>query len=569
MKINTRYYSVILLVISIFFSCVKRQEIPLYEEKKEKILAADSLYNFSKKLYKDGNYREACEPLKEIIKKYPICERIDDALHLLLLSKYRLKDYRGVLSTVSGKERLYRKSSNECNILYVTALSLNKLNKKYDAADHYFKILGKPKKSSMKNKVEQNLKIIIEEDLGFKDLENLASRYDKISMGCFLLFHTVKKGVAEGKEYEAKKVYNRMKSIYPNNEYTIKAEGLLKIEKMAKVGETIVFLAPLTGKYSVFGRMVKRGFELGLKGTKLRVVEGNTKGDPIQTIKQLISIIKKEKVFVIVGPVLSMPMIAASGISNLEKIPIISPTATEEDISSIGPYVFQLNVGLGAQAKEMAKFATGELGLYKVGILYPDDAYGNSLANIFTEEVTKYGGNIVAKQGYSEGTTDFSNQMKFLKEKKPNIVYIPCYPNEAIMIAPELRYYKIRAQILGADGWNDEKVPLKGEKYVEGVIFTGNPTIAYKSSELYKDFRRFYFSQYKTEPTREAALGYDTAILLRKAFSKGVKNTESLTTILREIKPFAGASGIVNPRGIFEGSVPFFTIKKGEIVRLK
>lgn len=569
MKINTRYYPVILLVISIFFSCVKRQEIPLYEEKKEKILAADSLYNFSKKLYKDGNYREACEPLKEIIKKYPTCERIDDALHLLLLSKYRLKDYRGVLSTVSGKERLYRKSSNECNILYVTALSLNKLNKKYDAADHYFKILGKPKKSSMKNKVEQNLKIIIEEDLGFKDLENLASRYDKISMGCFLLFHTVKKGVAEGKEYEAKKVYNRMKSIYPNNEYTIKAEGLLKIEKMAKVGETIVFLAPLTGKYSVFGRMVKRGFELGLKGTKLRVVEGNTKGDPIQTIKQLISIIKKEKVFVIVGPVLSMPMIAASGISNLEKIPIISPTATEEDISSIGPYVFQLNVGLGAQAKEMAKFATGELGLYKVGILYPDDAYGNSLANIFTEEVTKYGGNIVAKQGYSEGTTDFSNQMKFLKEKKPNIVYIPCYPNEAIMIAPELRYYKIRAQILGADGWNDEKVPLKGEKYVEGVIFTGNPTIAYKSSELYKDFRRFYFSQYKTEPTREAALGYDTAILLRKAFSKGVKNTESLTTILREIKPFAGASGIVNPRGIFEGSVPFFTIKKGEIVRLK
>ena len=548
---------------------MKRQEISLYKDKGEVIPVVDSLYNYSRDLYKSARYTEAGIPLKEIIEKYPTSEKIDDALYLLLLSKYRLKDYRGVISTIRGKEQLYKNRPTESEILYVVAQSYYNINEHYEAAKNYFEILVKPSSASLKSKSEEKLMKLIETSLNFQELKELAGKYEKTTLSCYTLYTAAKRGFEQGKKYEVRKIHDHMKRIYPNNKYTIEIGNLLEKDARVKLSGNIGFLAPLSGEYSIFGKRVRNGFELALKGKKLRIVERDTRGDPIEAIKLVINLIEKEDVFVIIGPVMSMPMIAASGIANFLKVPIISPTATEDDIPSIGPHVFQLNVGLGAQAREMAKYATGKLGYYRIAILNPDDAYGNSLAEIFAQEAMKYHVQIVARQSYPEGTTDFKTQMLFIKDKKPDAIYIPCYPNEAIMIAPELRYYKIRARILGADGWNDENVPLKGEKYVEGVIFTGNPTIVFKNTEIYKNFRRLYLSQYRVEPSRESALGYDAGIFLSKAIAKVGEGTKSLTSILQDIKPFAGASGVINPHGVFEGNVPFYTIKKGEIVKLK
>lgn len=568
MRVYKKYFLFIFLCLSLCSSCIKKQEIPLYEEEVEVIPVVDSLYNYSKQLYKEAKYTEASRSLREIIEKYPTSEKVDDALSLLLLSKYRLKDYKGVISTAKGKHKLYKGRSTEPDILYIIAQSFEKINENYEAARNYFEIIRIPLETSLKSKSEEKLKKIMKK-LSFEELKNLAKKYEKTTLGCFTLYTAAKRGLEQGKDYEARKIHNHMKRICPNNKYTMEIARLLKGERAVKLSGAIGFLAPLTGEYSIFGKRVKNGLELALKGRKLRIVARDTKGNPIEAIRQVIDLIKNEGVFVIIGPILSMPMIAASGIANLLKVPIISPTATEEDISSIGPYVFQINVGLGAQAIAMAKYVTGTLGYYKIAILYPDDAYGNSLAEIFSEEAAKYGVQIVAKHSYPEGTTDFETPMTFIKDKNPEAIYIPCYPNEAVMIAPELRYYKIDAKILGADGWNDERVPLKGEKYVEGVIFTGSPTMVYKNTDIYKDFRRLYLSQYRTEPSRESALGYDTGILLLKTISTGAKDTESLTNSFQEIEPFAGTSGVVNPRGVFEGTVPFYTIKRGEIVRLK
>ncbi len=569
MKVLGNYFAVSIICLILLVSCVPKQKITLYKETGEAIPAADSLYNYAKNLYKNAKYAEVEKPLKKIMEEYPTSEKMDDAIYILLLSKYRLDDYKGVVITAKKTEKLYKTKPTEPNILLVTAQSFLKLDEDYEAARSYFDIIVSPAKPSLTDKAEKKLKTIIETRLNFDELENLARNYDKTKLGSYLLFTAVKRGVEEGKENKAKKIYNHMKHIYPNNKNTLDAAALFKEIKKVATGGTIGFLAPLSGRYSVFGRRVKNGVELAIKGSSLRIVERNTNGNPIEAIRQVIDLIEKENVFIIIGPILSMPMIAVAGIANLLKVPIISPTATEEDITSIGPYVFQLNVGLGAQAREMAKYATGTLGYYKIAILNPDDAYGNSLADIFYEEAVKNGAQIVARQNYSEGTTDFAYQMKFIKEKKPEAIYIPCYPNEAIMIAPQLKYYRIHARILGADGWNDPQVVLKGEKYVERAIFSGNPTVAQKNSKEFKNFRQLYLSQFKTEPSRQSALGYDAAMIILKALEKGAKDTKSLATTMREIKPFLGASGFVNPNGVFEGTVPIFTIKKGEIVKLR
>jgi ABC-type branched-subunit amino acid transport system substrate-binding protein len=570
MKRLTRLSFVVLLLAVLSSFCTKRQEIPLYHDTGEEIPAVDSLYASSKSLYKSAQYNNAIELLQTIIQKYPTSDKVDDALSLLLLSKYRLKDYRGVLSSMEGKEKLYHGRPAEPDILYIQAQSLEKIDEKYEAAKTYYKIVFLPVETNLKKKSDERLKKLISKELTFPDLKKLASNYAETSMGAYTMYFAALRGIEEGRENDAKSIYKRMKELYPQNNYTKDIAELLKSGQPVTFAKgAIGFLAPLTEEYSVFGRRVQKGIELAFKGRKLKVISRDTKGSPINAIQETVDLINKEHVYVILGPILSMPMIAASGIANLLNIPIISPTATEDDIASIGPFVFQLNVGLGAQAREMAKLATKELGYTKFAVLHPDDAYGNSLTEIFIEEVIRGGGIIVAKQSYPDGTTDFKYQMKYIKDNKPEAVYIPCYPNEAILIAPQLKYYKIRARILGADGWNDESVPIKGEDYVEGALFTGNPASAYTSTDAYREFRRHFFAEYGTEPSREAALGYDAGILLLKAMDGGAKNSKELAEKIGKMEPFVGASGVVNPRGVFEGSVPFLTIKNGDIVKFR
>ncbi len=570
MKCSMRCFFLLFMLSLLFSFCTKRQEIPLYHDTGDKIPAVDSLYESSKKLYKSAQYSDAIEALQTIIREYPTSEKVDDALSLLLLSKYRLKDYHGVLSTLKGKEKLYHGRPSEPDILYITAQCLEKIGEPYEASKTYFKILALGIETTLKEKAEERLKKLITKELPFSDLEKLARNYEETELGAYTMYFAAMKAIDEGREKQAKSIYKRMKERYPSDAYTQDIAELLKTDKPIKFTKgAIGFLAPLSEEYSVFGRRVQKGIELALKGKKLSMISRDTKGNPIIAIRQTVDLISRENVYVIIGPILSMPMIAASGIANYLNVPIISPTATEEDISSIGPFVFQLNVGLGAQAMEMAKYATRELGYTKFAVIHPDDAYGNSLAEIFIDEVITNGGIIVAKQSYPDGTTDFKHQMSYIKDNKPEAIYIPCYPNEAILIAPQLAYYRIKAKILGADGWNDESVPIKGEDYVEGAIFTGNPASAYTSSDAYLDFRRYFLREYGIEPSREAALGYDAANLLLKAMDAGAKDSRSLAENIRNMAPFAGASGLVNPLGVFEGSVPFLTIKNGDIVRLR
>jgi hypothetical protein len=48
---------------------------------------------------------------------------------------------------------------------------------------------------------------------------------------------------------------------------------------------------------------------------------------------------------------------------------IVSPTATDEGISSIGPYVFQANSTNGAKGKTMAQYAVNVIGAKSIAIL--------------------------------------------------------------------------------------------------------------------------------------------------------------------------------------------------------
>ena len=60
--------------------------------------------------------------------------------------------------------------------------------------------------------------------------------------------------------------------------------------------------------------------------------------------------------------------------------------------------------------RTLASYAVQTLGLARLGILYPDDAYGRSFMTTFTDEATRAGATVVRTNAYRPGQPSFAPQ---------------------------------------------------------------------------------------------------------------------------------------------------------------
>jgi branched-chain amino acid transport system substrate-binding protein len=374
--------------------------------------------------------------------------------------------------------------------------------------------------------------------------------YAPIDLKPYLLYIAARKYQKEGNERKSNELFAKIIAEYPNTVYARQAQYLEKAKGEYRVG----VLLPLTGSYSDIGESVKRGIEIGSKD-KFIPIYTDTKGNPLISYKEAKRLIKNEKVSGIIGPLLSLNSFSVACLTDYIGIPLVSPTATQELIDSIGDRTFIINRSLYMQANAMAYYAINELGLESFSILYPLTEYGETLQKNFKDAVTKFGGQIVSQVAYKEGDPDFKDELTLINESASDALYIPALTPDIPLIAPQLKYFKIKSQILGANGWeSDEIFHQIEESYLNGVVITGQP---HNPTEDFKE--RFKFV-YRSDPDRYACLGYDAANLL--------------DIILQNPNKRISRSDISFSAGSLEGeefydSVPLYIINNGEFRSIK
>jgi len=379
------------------------------------------------------------------------------------------------------------------------------------------------------------------------DVESLEKSvyYAPTEIKPYLLYIAARKYLTYGKGKESSALFSRIIGEYPNTIYARKAKYMEEAKGKIKVG----VLLPLSGPYSEIGESVKRGIEIGSKD-KFLPIYSDTKGSPLLSYKETREFIKREKVSGIIGPVLSLNSFAVACLTDYLRIPQVSPTATPEVIDSVGDMTYIINRSLSMQARAMADYAIRKLGLNSFSILYPAVEYGEALQKYFEKDVERLGGTIITSVAYREGDPDFKDELRLLKEGAPEALYIPALTTDITLLAPQLKYFKIKAQILGADGWKSEELFQQTDaSYLNGVVLTGHP---YNPTEDLRE--RFYFV-YQGKPDRYTCLGYDAANLM------GCLLNNSKGDFLK--------SNITFTAGALEGEksysqVPFYIINNGE-----
>ena len=212
-------------------------------------------------------------------------------------------------------------------------------------------------------------------------------------------------------------------------------------------------LAPLTGNASIYGIAVNNAIQLaveqinqgeGVLGKKIKYISYDTKNDATEAVNAYNKLVQNDKIVALVGDVTSTPTLAVKS-----GIPMISATATAEDVTAAGPNVFRACFTDPFQGDLMANYASKKLNAKTAAIIYNmADDYSVGLAETFEKTAKDLGLEIVAKESYTTNDVDFKSQLTKLAAKSPDVFFVPVYYQDVALIATQARQLGIKSTLL-------------------------------------------------------------------------------------------------------------------------
>jgi branched-chain amino acid transport system substrate-binding protein len=334
----------------------------------------------------------------------------------------------------------------------------------------------------------------------------------------------------------------------------------------------------MTGQQGTFGTSTHQGIQLavdeinaagGVNGRKIKILLEDDQSKQEEAANAVTKLISQNNVVAVLGEVASSASIAAAPICQSNKIPMITPSSTNEAVTKRGDYIFRMCFIDNYQGPVMAKFGLKDLKAKRGAILTDvKNDYSTGLTSVIKQTFNSGGGNIVAEQSYSNGDADFRPQLTSIKAQNPDVIFVPGYYGDAGQIAQQARDLGITTPLVGGDGWESPKLLEIGGKALDGCYyanhyFSGDP------DPKVQDYNRKYLERWKVNPDALSALGYDSAYVLADAIKRaGTTEGPKLRDAIASTKDFAGVTGKItlgpdrNPVG---KKIVVIAIKNGKL----
>jgi len=329
----------------------------------------------------------------------------------------------------------------------------------------------------------------------------------------------------------------------PNAAKEIKIGGVLELSGgVATFGQSVLNAVNLA-----FEDQNKKG---GVLGKQLKFITADNKSEAGESTSAITKLITQDKVIAVIGAVTSSNTKAAVPVSADNKIPLITPTATNAEVTvnkdgSLNKWVFRACFLDPFQGKVAANFVTNTLKLKKAAIFIDQkDDYSKGLAAEFKKVMESSGGTITDIENYVGGDKDFKSTLTRIKASNAEVVFVPGYYSEVGLIVKQARELGITVPIVGGDGWDSAKLPeLAGAANLNDTYFVNH---MWADDPATKPFVDAYKAKYNVEPDALAALGYDAAGMLIAAIEKaGSVDSSKIRDALENTTGFKGVTGVI------------------------
>lgn len=343
----------------------------------------------------------------------------------------------------------------------------------------------------------------------------------------------------------------------------------------------------LSGGAATYGQSLTAGIELalaeinksgGVLGKQLVPVKVDNKSESTEAANLSTRLATRDKVVALLGPATSGNTKSATPAALQNKIPLISGSATADDVTvdsngKVREYVFKTCFNDSFQGVMMANFSFKDLGFKNAAVLTDQASdYSKGLAKNFKDTYLKLGGQITSEESYQTNEKDFKAVLTNIKGKNPEVLYVPGYYNEVGLIIRQARELGLNVPILGGDGFESPKlVELAGKANLDKVYYSTAYSSMDTTTEVVK-FKDAYKAKYGKDPDAFNALGYDLAYFVADGLKRaGEANSVKLKDALAATKDFKGVTGTfsVDANHTPVKSVTVIEMKNGEPTFLK
>ena len=527
---------IILLIFLIIFSLIQSYAQGVSQQE------INNEFDNSVSLFNSGKYEEALAGFNKIIIDYKYNSKTTASEFIKAKIYFELKKYNQFKFTAEQFAEAYPNSKyiDEVRLL-LTKYYLDVANY-YNACREILFIIDKTNSSEYELKAKEIGDGISAKYLNDTQLDRLNSSFNSSKVKSYLLLQQGKYLIRNGNTSGAKNKFEELTRTYPESAEYNEAKKLMDYQYSSETATTVIgAMLPLdmssTGIYnSQPAAEILEGIKFAvdefnkLRTDKIGLLIRDTKKDINQIKKIKEEFTSLNSLIAIIGPIFSNEVRAALEEFDDYDIPIISPTATDDDLTSLNHYFFQANPSFTVRGKIMAQYVFYVENKRIVSILNSIEGYSPILAGSFAEEFEKLGGRVLKKESFKNDLTDFSTPISKIFNDSLTIdgLYIPLSDNTVTpFIFSEMIKYGGKIPLYGDQDWFTAKGFETAPEISNNLVFESDYFVDF-STDAYKNFNEQFNSITGKDVNRNVLYGYDAAKFVLTAYRNSGSGRKNL-----------------------------------------
>jgi len=304
----------------------------------------------------------------------------------------------------------------------------------------------------------------------------------------------------------------------------------------------------------------------GVQGRPLELVVQDDSANTTRAMVVAQTLRDNPTVVAVIGHLTSGTTLAASDIYNAGRNPVvaISPSASNPDLSGIGPFTFRVCATDLAHGGTLARFVFERLGLPAVAVLYLNDDYGRGILATFAEEFQRLGGTIVEEDPLLASTDPGAYLDRIQRDGRARALMVAGDRTTGVAVLRAARARGLTIPLVGGDGLTG----IQDEGAIADDIYISSNYLPDRPGERNAAFLRAYAEASGGErPDHRGAGAYDAVYLLANAIRAGGTRRAAIRDLLSQVGRARPVYDGVTGRIAFDdnGDVPEKTVFVGVV----
>ncbi len=208
----------------------------------------------------------------------------------------------------------------------------------------------------------------------------------------------------------------------------------------------------------------------GILGRKVEVLHLDNHNTPLGS-KRAAEEAVKARVSAVIGGRNSSDVMAMGVVLQEAGIPLVAASASNPQVTRLGDYIFRVHYTDSFQGAALARFAREDLGARTAALaVNVSNSYSPFLAEVFIEQFSQLGGQVVSRVDYVSETHDFGEVGAKIAKAAADLVFIPGYETDSALLVAAARRAGAASVFMGGDGWDKPMYRIAGQA-VEGGYF--------------------------------------------------------------------------------------------------